>query len=128
MLVIDTNIILRYLVEDDKEKADRIEKFLRTKTPFLVNDVVVAEVYYVLCSYYRHPRLKIIDSLRGFLEQSQVKYNRPLIDKSLDILSGHNIDFADAYTAAIALIESDCKVMTFDEDFNKITGIKRIEP
>ncbi|MCR4277682.1 MAG: PIN domain-containing protein [Candidatus Berkelbacteria bacterium] len=128
MLVIDTNVILRYLVGDDVEKADRIEKFLRTKTPFLVNDVVAAEVYYVLRSYYKHPRLEIIESLRGFLEQSQVKYNRPLIDKSLDILSEHNIDFADAYTAAIALIESDCRVITFDLDFDKIAGIKRVEP
>ena len=128
MLIIDTNVILRYLVSDDEEKADRVEKFLRTKTRFLVNDVVAAEGYYVLRSYYKHPRLEIIDSIRGLLEQSQVEYNRPIIDKTLEILSKHNIDFADAYTAAVALIESDCKVITFDEDFSRIAGIKRIEP
>lgn len=128
MLVIDTNVILRFVVGDDEEKADRVEKFLKTKTRFLVNDVVAAEVYFVLKSYYKHPRLKIVESLRGFLEQPQVEYNRPIIDGTLDILSEHNIDFADAYTATIALIESDCRVMTFDEDFDNIAGIKRVEP
>jgi predicted nucleic-acid-binding protein len=49
------------------------------------------------------------------------------IGAALDIYAAHNVDFIDAYQAAIAGT-SGMTIVSFDRDFDGIPGAARIEP
>jgi predicted nucleic-acid-binding protein len=52
LIGVDTNVLVRYLVEDDAAQAEEAALFLRTRcsteTPAFVNRIVVAELVWVL--------------------------------------------------------------------------------
>ena len=52
MQLIDTNVILRWLLGDHKELSPRAEKLIQEARPstLLVTDVILAEIVYVLRS------------------------------------------------------------------------------
>ena len=50
---LDTNILIRYLVADPPDQAERATRLLETAEGLLLVDLVVAECVYVLQSVYR---------------------------------------------------------------------------
>jgi len=51
-----------------------------------------------------------------------------LIIEALTLYQGRNLDFADAFLAAIALRKNPQSICSFDQHFNRISGITRLEP
>ena len=53
---IDTNLFIRYLTNDDSKKADRVDRLLEQaanrKIKLLTAEIVLAEVVWVLESFY----------------------------------------------------------------------------
>ena len=52
---------------------------------------------------------------------------RRCIARASIVYERSNVDFGDAYIAALAL-ESDGQVISFDRDFDRIPGVTRVEP
>lgn len=112
--VIDTNLILRYLLGD--LEAARVEKLLKSKNKFLLSDVILAEIVWVLDSYYEWNRSKIVESLILLVKLPSIVCNKFLLTETLMVLGTRpSFDFADAYS--VALMKS-----------LKIEGINRLEP
>src|SRR5262245_1602980 len=97
---IDTNVLVRYLTQDDPEQARRanryIDRVLAAGDNCLVNTIVLCETVWVLSSAYRFPKTEIIRALellvaaRGFaLEQ------RELVRAALQDYSTTGADFSD---------------------------------
>ena len=63
MLVVDADVIIRFLTKDDLTKAKRFKKFLESGKAAAITEVTLAEVYWTLHSFYRYPKQKIIDAL-----------------------------------------------------------------
>lgn len=125
--VIDANLILRYLLGDPE--AAKVEKLLRGKNRFLLSDVVLAEIVWVLDSYYEWDRSKIVESLAMLIRLSSIVCNRFLLTETFTILKDRpKFDFADAYSVALAKSLKIKEIYSFDRDFDKIPGIKRAEP
>jgi predicted nucleic acid-binding protein len=51
-----------------------------------------------------------------------------LLVEALSLYQGKNLDFADAFLAAVALRRGPQAVYSFDQDFNRIPGVTRLEP
>ena len=66
MVLFDTNMILRYLLNDNKEMAEQAEKYIEHED-VLVTIEVIAEVIYVLKGVYSLEREKISDTVKAFL-------------------------------------------------------------
>ena len=68
---LDTNIFLRYLTNDDPEKADRVEQLLRKaasgKIVLVTTELVIAEIVWVLESYYEVDKVLIAEQVRAIL-------------------------------------------------------------
>lgn len=62
------------------------------------------------------------------IDAQSFRCNSTLLLLALDILKQHNISFIDAYAVASTQINSDNKIVSFDEDYDKIKGVKRVEP
>lgn len=126
--LIDTNLIIRFLVNDDPQKADRVEKILKDKeSKNILLDTVVAEIIWVLTSYYELDKKTTIEKIEALIHLESIKCNSQLLGKSLTIWRDHPISFIDAYIIAVAE-EVGADIYSYDRKFDKVKSIKRREP
>lgn len=126
--LLDANVVIRYLVNDDGAKAERFRQLLkRNDLELLLNDVIVAEIVWVLESYYQISKKEIIEKLQALLAVPVVKANVVLITRALDLFAKHNVDYVDAYIASVAQGDA-IEVISYDRDLDKLPATKRSEP
>jgi predicted nucleic-acid-binding protein len=95
MIAVDTNVVVRYLLEDDVAQTDRAEVVLRSGA-LLVPKTVVLETAWVLRARYRFDRVAIASGLRRLLGLPGVAVEDPeAVAQALD-LHDQGFDFADA--------------------------------
>ncbi len=127
-MLVDADVILRFLTNDDPKKAERFEAFLSSGRKARLSDVTFAEIYWTLRSFYKFPKKKIIATLEHLLHTDSLVCERDVLYATLDILGKQTISFIDAYNAAFSLIMDDKCILSFDRDFDRLSDIKRVEP
>ncbi len=101
MIAIDTNVVVRFLVNDDREQARRARALIDGEDAFVATTVLL-ETEWVLRSAYQLPRHELIDALRAFLDLPRVfAQDREGAGAALD-WAEHGMDFADALHLASA--------------------------
>ncbi|MGQ0510463.1 MAG: type II toxin-antitoxin system VapC family toxin [Betaproteobacteria bacterium] len=116
MIALDTNVLVRFLVNDDPAQARRARALIETK-PVFVPVTVLLETEWVLRGGYRLPRADVVRLLRGLLGLPEVATEDP--QRVARALQWHEagIDFADAlHLAGSAWAE---RFATFDEKLVK---------
>lgn len=91
-------------------------------------ETTLFEVVFTLERSYKQSKAQVAQYLSSFLRLPAVKFPEPrraLL--ALDVFERSNIEFGDAYLAALAL-ESDGQVISFDRDFDRIPGVTRVQP
>ncbi len=126
--LLDANLIIRYLVEDDRKKADKIEKLLHSKDDLILTDVTISEIVWVLASYYKLNREEIAERLEALLLLPNIKTNEKLLLQALSYYRQHKIDWVDAYLASFAKENNLKSVYSYDKDLDRIREITRREP
>ena len=126
--LIDTNLIIRFLVNDDPKKVLKVEKLLKDKSSKnILLDTVVAEIVWVLNSYYGLDKLGIIEKLRALIHVESIECNAFLINRALTLWEENNISYIDSYLASVAEL-GNIPLYSYDQKFNSITTIKIREP
>lgn len=128
-MLIDTSAIVRFLTGDDPKKAIAVRNFLNSpgEAVWLTN-TITAEVYFTLLSYYDFPKARIIEKLRKLIALPKIRCDQQLLSRAFELAENTSLSFADAYLAAVALsVRGDGRILSYDHDFDKIAGIKRIE-
>ena len=133
MRFLDTNLLIRYFTRDDEEKAQKVLKLLkrveRGEERVITSPLVLFEIVFTLQSFYGVPREKIKELLSPIIELRGLKLsNKEIYQLALDIYTEKNISFADAFNAAFALKRGIKEIYSYDEDFDKIEGIRRVVP
>lgn len=127
-MVVDTDILVRFFTNDDQVKALRFERFLRSERKMTVTVVTVAEVYWVLSSFYRFSKKKILDCLEALVSKPNILCPKLLLLETVTILRRYNLSFVDAFTAAYSLSKHQGQVLSYDKGFAKVKGVRRVEP
>jgi predicted nucleic-acid-binding protein len=114
MRAIDTNIIIRYLTNDDRTQAAKARAIIG-HDPIFIPRTVLLEAEWVLRAVYNLPVNRIIPALRAVAGLPGVSLeDAPLAAKAMD-LAEQGMDFADALHLAAAV---DCEsLLTFDKRF-----------
>jgi len=131
--LVDANVILRYLTKDPPAMAEAALKIFNDATSgkisLLIIPITVAEVVWVLESFYEYSKQQIAETMTQFLICGGLEV------ESLDLLMGalslyheKNLDFADAILALTALRNGPKVIYSFDRDLDRVDGIKRLEP
>jgi len=126
MQLIDTNIIIRWLLDDHRELSPIAEKLVEKAKPstLLVTDVIVAEVVYILRSTGRDRR-QTSEALFLIGRTEAFKYeNEELIMKITNLLVSTNLDFADCYLLARARGQK-LGLVTFDNTLEKLYSVRQ---
>lgn len=117
MVMLDTNIILRYLLNDDVQMASEAETIIKNMS-VQVNIEIVAEVIYVLKGVYHINRAEIGQCLLEFL--SEVNTPEPEVMKlGIETYAEQNLDFPDCILYAYYKVKG-YEIKTFDRKLNKL--------
>lgn len=130
---VDTNVFLRFFVQDDPEKAAKVRKvFERAKegTIELVTEpFIIIEVAYALSSYFKLPKSEICDKLRSILTFQFINIReREDIVAALNIYEERGVDFIDALLFVKTKKKEKMAILSFDKGFDKLTPQLRTEP
>jgi predicted nucleic acid-binding protein len=130
---LDTNILLRHLLQDVPEQSSRCTAYLdrveRGELKVRTADTVVFEVVFTLQRTYKKPKAAIAAALLPIIELPGIVLpNKRRIRRAFDVYVQLNIAFADAYHAALMESLKLTDIVTFDHEFDRIPGISRLEP
>lgn len=127
-VLIDTNLIVRYLVQDHEKHARAAGKLFeacdRGDIAVVVLPTVLAECVFVLESFYGHARADIASALSRLISSPGVEISEPEVH--LDALQRYGrikVHFVDCLIAAAAAAEK-APVASFDQDFRKFRDIR----
>ena len=132
--VIDTNLLVRYLTEDDPSKANDVKRLLlkaaQDEVRLLIPSVVIAELVWVLQSFYKLERSEIVPLLNAILHTHGVDISeRPVVSEAIALYRDRAIDFIDAWIVAFAKEAEVRAVYTFDrKHFKGIAEIEMMHP
>jgi predicted nucleic acid-binding protein len=126
--LVDTNLIVRYLVQDHEKHARAAGKLFdacdRGDIVIVVLPVVLAECVFVLESFYRHPRASIASALGRLISSPGVEIIEVTVHlDALNRYKGTRVHFVDCLIAASA-VDRKVPVSTFDQDFRKFVDVR----
>ena len=93
MILFDTNMILRYLLNDHADMAEQAEKYLN-EDDVVVTVEVIAEVVYVLKGVYGLERKELADTIADFLQLVRSR-DMEVLQLALKAYGEANLDFVD---------------------------------
>ncbi len=127
-VLLDSNVLVRHFTNDPPALAARARSFLRATDGLFLVDLVVAEVVYVLESYYEAPRQTVAEHVRTALGSPRIGVvDAPVLWRALELYEFRRLDFAEAYLAALAEA-TDASVASFDRSLDRVETVTRVEP
>lgn len=126
---VDTHVFPRFFVNDvasQYEKARVLFESAETrKIKFETSELVIAEIVWVLESYYGFARKEVVEVLSTLLSSRNLKIaSQARISEAVRLYAAGNMDFIDAYKIAYIRSKEYSKVATFDsKHFKKVEGL-----
>lgn len=129
---IDTNVLVRYIVQDDvkqsREATYFIEKECSVESPLFINGIVLCELVWVLESAYDYPRKNIAEVIEQILKTRQFHIHDPeILWQSVSGYKNNGADFADNYIAHLNKYHGCESTVTFDKRAAKLNYFKLLE-
>ncbi|WP_151951817.1 PIN domain-containing protein [Aliarcobacter cryaerophilus] len=121
--LLDTNIIIRFLVGDNEEHLAKSTEYfeqieLGSMEVEILSDVLM-EAFFVLTKFYKLPKIEVISDLKTILSfEGVVNKDKVILFETLSIIENKNIDFVDALICAKCKFQNYEK-LSFDKDLSK---------
>ena len=126
--LVDTNLIVRYLVQDHEKHAEAAGRLFdacdRGDVLIVLLPAVLAECVFVLESFYEHPRGDIATVLGRLISSPGIEIGGAAVHlDALDRYRKTKVHFVDCLIAATAAAEN-MPVASFDQDFRKFPDVR----
>jgi predicted nucleic-acid-binding protein len=127
LIGLDTSVVIRYLVQDDKKQSTAatrfIEKSLTTDATGYINHICLCEIVWVLQRCYGVAKLQVREIIEALLTTKQFNVeNVEVTWKALRAFDANNADFCDALIGQVN-IHSGCEfTVTFDKKAASLPG------
>ena len=121
--LLDTNIIIRFLVGDNEEHLAKSTEYfeqieLGSMEVEILSDVLM-EAFFVLTKFYKVTKVEVISDLKTILSfEGVVNKDKVILFETLSIIENKNIDFVDALICAKCKFQNYEK-LSFDKDLSK---------
>ena len=126
---VDTNVLVRHLTGDPPAQAARATRYLLQADELLLPDLILAEVAYVLESFYETPRVQVAETLRAVLAFPAIRVvDEELLLRTVEVYEAHRLDCGDAYLVASAERTGVGEVASFDRAIDRVGTVRRVEP
>jgi predicted nucleic-acid-binding protein len=119
MIALDTNVLVRFLIEDDKPQSARAARLIQKATEgdesLFVSDIVLCELVWVLSTSYRVQRAEIVATLGRLVQAKQLAFaDAERVRRTTDAYATGGGDFADYLIREHARDAGCSAVATFD--------------
>lgn len=127
MIGVDSNLLLRLIVQDDEPQARRAEALLgqvrAAGEAIYVSDVVLCEVEWVLGSVYQATRAEILATLRHLAGDPHLTFeDRSGLWRALELYGTSRADFSDSLLGTRAQAAGARTCYTFDRALRDLPG------
>ena len=127
MIGLDTNVLVRYLAQDDPTQGALAEEFIETvcseKFPAFINHIVLCETVWVLERCYHVEKATLTIILEKILKTEQFKIqNIDMVWRALKEFKKSAADFADCLLAQCNLGNGCEHTVTFDKKASVTLG------
>jgi predicted nucleic-acid-binding protein len=114
MISLDTNVVLRFLLDDVPEQTQKATKTIE-KNKVYITDVIAVEVIYVLEKVILLSREDVCRLVVDFLSFANVVHNPYFLLEAIQLYKHHpSLSIVDCYAAAEAKAYSN-QLVTFDK-------------
>lgn len=131
MIGLDTNVLVRYIMQDDAKQAARATKLvegLSVQTPGFITIVSVVELVWVLSSCYDLGRKQVVQALDVILRSKQLVVDQAdHVVRALRVYGAGRADFADCLIERTSVAAGCLQTMTFDVAAAKTAGMTLIQ-
>jgi predicted nucleic-acid-binding protein len=119
MTGLDTNVLVRYLIKDDKKQAERATAFIRKATAdgesCLINSIVLCELVWVLESAYEYEKKEIVSVLEKILVTKQLEVeSKDIVRQAIHDYRAGSGDIADYVIGRVNQSQGCEHTATFD--------------
>lgn len=130
MIGLDTNVLVRYIMQDDPKqsaKATTLIESLNADRPGFISVVSILELYWVLTSCYDLNNDQVTVALEVLLRTRQIIVDRAdQILRALRVFESGKADFADCLIERTAASAGCEETLTFDVSASKYAGMTLI--
>ena len=131
MIALDTNVLVRYLVEDDAKQTALatalIDRAITAGDALFISHIVVCETVWVLSVSYRVARQEIALVLRELFRARHLAFDASdQLVRALDAYESGKADFADYLIRENARASNCDEVATFDKVLSRERGFRMV--
>lgn len=134
VLVVDTNLILRHLLNDHDDQSPRASAlFLKVRQgeqTIFCPDTAIFEAVHILTGLARSPRDRTVTALMLLVVLPSFRMNhKEAVQDALEFWKDQPaLDYADCYHLALTKKLGMTKIYTFDKKMDRYPGVERVEP
>jgi len=126
---LDTNVLVRHLTGDPPAQAKRATRYLAHADELLLADLILAEVAYVLESFYEVTRIQVAGTLRAILAFPAIRVlDAELLHRTIEVYEVNRLAFADAYLVASAERTGIGVIASFHRSIDRVGTVRREKP
>jgi predicted nucleic-acid-binding protein len=128
MTGLDTNVLVRYLTQDDAKQAAQatqlIENTLTVASPGFISLVVLTELYWVLGNVYSVTGPEWLDTLDDLLASQRMQLEqREVVQGAVQACRSSKAGFVDALIAQVANAAGCVQTVSFDKVAVRFAGM-----
>ena len=117
MIGLDTNVVIRYLVQDEPDQSARASEVIDVLTesePGFLSLVTIVELYWVLRRAYKVSTARCSEMIEALLVARELHVGQDSIVRAALVASVDGPDFADAVIAELGRVAGCTHTVTFD--------------
>lgn len=124
---LDTNVLVRYMVQDDPRQSRIASRFIESgcsaEVPAFIGHIVLCELVWVLTGAYEYPKGRVVQALEQILRIAQLRVEEPqLVWQALVDYRSEEADFSDHLLARSNLKRGCEHTVTFDKSAARALG------
>lgn len=129
MAALDTNVLVRFLVQDDARQGAAATRLIRNGIKadgaLYIPVTVVLELEWVLRSSFTFDKASVLQAMFGLLGSFELAFeSEGAVEAALGNYADGKADFADCLHAALAMMAQEQPLWTFDRAAAKIDGAR----
>jgi predicted nucleic-acid-binding protein len=127
----DTNVLVRWLVEDDDRQTLRAQKLFEaarsSQASLFVPVTVMLELEWVLRSRYQFDKATVLGAINALLETQELEFqDEAALERAMHLYRSGLAEFADCVHAGICAAAGRAPMWTFDERAARLPGVEQL--
>ena len=124
----DTNLLLRFVLDDDAVQSRQVRAFLSSRTTFdpgYISLITLCEFAWVLTRFYRLPRATVADTVEAILNMANIEVERAaIVQRAVGHFRESQAGFGDCCIASFGEAAGCEYTFTFDKAAAKLPDMR----